>query len=79
MTCDLLIILNKTNFLFVKALEHSQSSSVAYEIVLSVQRLVHKYGKEQQMVTWDIILDLIDALLRHIEVNYPLPLLGLVF
>ena len=52
-----------------QALEHSQSSRVAYEVVLSVQRLVHKYGKDQQMITWDLILDIIDALLRHIEVH----------
>ena len=53
-----------------QALEHSNSSIVAYEIVLSVHRLVNKYGSEQQMVTWDIILDMVEVLLKLVEVTY---------
>ncbi len=53
----------------LQALVYSNSSIVAYEIVLSVNRLVHKYGKEQQMVTWDILLDIVESLLKLIDVS----------
>ncbi len=49
----------------------SESQIVAYEIVLSVQRLVNKYGKEQQMVTWDLILSILETLLVYMRVGYP--------
>jgi len=52
---------------FKQALHHSQSPIVAYEIVLSLQRLVNKYGKEQQMLTWDVILDILQLLLVNLE------------
>ena len=42
---------------------------VAYEVVLSLHRLVKKYGKELQLMTWDIVLDIMEKLLKHIEVN----------
>ncbi|XP_069065851.1 tuberin isoform X3 [Pleurodeles waltl] len=41
---------------------------VSYEIVLSVTRLIKKYGKELQAVTWDILLDIMESLLQQIQV-----------
>ncbi|XP_069503431.1 tuberin isoform X2 [Ambystoma mexicanum] len=41
---------------------------VSYEIVLSVTRLIKKYGKELQAVTWDILLDITESLLLQIQV-----------
>nr|XP_020451690.1 tuberin isoform X2 [Monopterus albus] len=40
---------------------------VSYEIVLSITRLIKKYGKELQVVTWDILLGIIDQLLLQIQ------------
>ncbi|XP_064414804.1 tuberin isoform X2 [Latimeria chalumnae] len=40
---------------------------VSYEIVLSVTRLIKKYGKELQVVTWDILLDIIERLLHQLQ------------
>ncbi|XP_036393282.1 tuberin isoform X1 [Megalops cyprinoides] len=40
---------------------------VSYEIVLSVTRLIKKYGKELQVVTWDTLLNIIEKLLQHIQ------------
>ncbi|XP_039630623.1 tuberin isoform X3 [Polypterus senegalus] len=40
---------------------------VSYEIVLSVTRLIKKYGKELQVVTWDILLNIIERLLQQIQ------------
>ncbi|KAF7659568.1 hypothetical protein LDENG_00296600 [Lucifuga dentata] len=40
---------------------------VSYEIVLSVTRLIKKYGKELQVVTWDILLGIIERLLQQIQ------------
>lgn len=42
---------------------------VAYEITLSIQRLVKKYGKDLQVSSWDVILDIVEALLKHVEVR----------
>lgn len=42
---------------------------VSYEIVLSITRLIKKYGKELQVVTWDILLDIIEQLLQQIQVH----------
>ncbi|XP_037830586.1 tuberin isoform X3 [Kryptolebias marmoratus] len=39
---------------------------VSYEIVLSITRLIKKYGKELQVVTWDILLGIIEQLLQQI-------------
>ena len=46
----------------------TNSYVVAYEVVLSIQRLVKKYGKDLQHVEWNIILDILESLLRMIEV-----------
>ncbi|XP_036828961.1 tuberin isoform X3 [Oncorhynchus mykiss] len=40
---------------------------VSYEIVLSITRLIKKYGKELQVVTWDILLGIIERLLQQIQ------------
>uniref|UniRef100_A0A6Q2XR85 Tuberin n=1 Tax=Esox lucius TaxID=8010 RepID=A0A6Q2XR85_ESOLU len=40
---------------------------VSYEIVLSITRLIKKYGKELQVVTWDILLAIIERLLQQIQ------------
>lgn len=43
-------------------------TTVAYEVSLSIQRLVRKYGKDLQPGTWDLILDVIEALFTHSQV-----------
>ncbi|XP_052788101.1 tuberin-like isoform X2 [Mya arenaria] len=40
---------------------------ISYEVTLSVQRLVKKYGKEIPRATWDIILDILEMVLRQLE------------
>ncbi|XP_031419844.1 tuberin isoform X1 [Clupea harengus] len=40
---------------------------VSYEIVLSITRLIKKYGKELQVVTWDTLLAIIERLLQQIQ------------
>jgi hypothetical protein len=42
---------------------------VSYEIVLSITRLIKKYRKELQAVTWDILLDIIERLLQQLQVS----------
>lgn len=42
---------------------------VSYEIVLSVTRLIKKYRRELQAVTWDILLDIIERLLQQLQVR----------
>lgn len=41
---------------------------MAYEVVLNLQRLVTKYGKDLQHVTWDIVLNILETLLIQIDV-----------
>uniref|UniRef100_A0A8C2KUM6 Tuberin n=1 Tax=Cyprinus carpio TaxID=7962 RepID=A0A8C2KUM6_CYPCA len=40
---------------------------VSYEIVLSITRLIKKYGRELHVVTWDILLSIIERLLQQIQ------------
>ncbi|KAJ8319018.1 hypothetical protein KUTeg_004109 [Tegillarca granosa] len=47
------------------------SPVVAYEVVLSLQRLVKKYGKDLQYVTWNVILDILESLLKLAESPVP--------
>lgn len=47
----------------------SANEVVSYEIVLSITRLIKKYGKELQVVTWDILLGIIERLLQQIQVH----------
>ncbi|XP_069762600.1 tuberin isoform X2 [Narcine bancroftii] len=51
---------------FYKAMT-SANAVVSYEIVLSITRLIKKYGKEVQIVTWEQLLDIIERLLQQIE------------
>lgn len=38
---------------------------VMYEVILSIQRLVNKYGTELWDPTWSIILDIIEEVISH--------------
>ncbi|RDD40630.1 Tuberin [Trichoplax sp. H2] len=40
---------------------------VAYEIAISIQRLIKKYSSNLQVVTWDILLDIIESLVRYCQ------------
>ncbi|XP_060716149.1 tuberin isoform X2 [Tachysurus vachellii] len=51
---------------FYKAM-NCANEVVSYEIVLSITRLIKKYGKELQIVTWDILLAIIERLLQQIQ------------
>lgn len=42
---------------------------VSYEIVLSITRLIKKYKRELQDVTWDILLNIIERLLQQLQVR----------
>uniref|UniRef100_A0A8B9JBG2 Tuberin n=1 Tax=Astyanax mexicanus TaxID=7994 RepID=A0A8B9JBG2_ASTMX len=62
---------------FYKAM-NCANEVVSYEIVLSITRLIKKYGKELQVVTWDILLAIIERLL-HTEEHYILKCSPAVF
>ncbi|XP_007908635.1 tuberin isoform X3 [Callorhinchus milii] len=51
---------------FYKAMS-SANAVVSYEIVLSVTRLIKKYGKELQVATWELLLGIIERLLQQIQ------------
>ncbi|XP_068177466.1 tuberin isoform X2 [Antennarius striatus] len=51
---------------FYKAMS-SANEVVSYEIVLSVTRLIKKYGRELQALTWDILLGILERLLQQIQ------------
>ncbi|XP_069427125.1 tuberin isoform X12 [Ovis canadensis] len=40
---------------------------VSYEIVLSITRLIKKYRRDLQAVTWDILLNIIERLLQQLQ------------
>ncbi|XP_028353781.1 tuberin isoform X1 [Physeter macrocephalus] len=40
---------------------------VSYEIVLSITRLIKKYRRELQAVTWDILLKIVERLLQQLQ------------
>ncbi|XP_066913474.1 tuberin-like [Clytia hemisphaerica] len=40
---------------------------VAHEVVLSLQRLVKKFGEEQEIITWDILMDIVENILHMID------------
>ncbi|XP_039314149.1 tuberin isoform X1 [Solenopsis invicta] len=42
---------------------------VMYEVTLSIQRLVNKYGNELWDPTWSIILDIIEEIIIHTEIS----------
>uniref|UniRef100_T2MFF0 Tuberin n=1 Tax=Hydra vulgaris TaxID=6087 RepID=T2MFF0_HYDVU len=41
---------------------------VAHEVGVSLLRLVNKFGPSQDLITWDIIMDILEILLKVIEV-----------
>lgn len=43
---------------------------VSYEIVLSITRLIKKYRRELQAVTWDILLNIVERLLQQLQVRW---------
>ncbi|KAE8579001.1 hypothetical protein XENTR_v10023871 [Xenopus tropicalis] len=52
---------------FLKAM-NCNNAVVSYEIVLSVTRLIKKYGKDVQAATWDVLLDIIERLFQQLQV-----------
>ncbi|KAM3917112.1 tuberin isoform 2-T2 [Leptodactylus fuscus] len=52
---------------FLKAL-NCPNAVVSYEIVLSITRLVKKYGRDLQAVTWDVVLDIVARLFQQLKV-----------
>ncbi|KAM6972242.1 LOW QUALITY PROTEIN: tuberin [Aplochiton taeniatus] len=52
---------------------------VSFEIVLSMTRLIKKYGKELQVVTWDILLGIVDRLLQQIQTIGSVELKAIVY
>ncbi|XP_061576654.1 tuberin isoform X5 [Cololabis saira] len=52
---------------------------VSHEIVLSITRLIKKYGKELQVVTWDILLCVMDRLLQQIQTIGSVELKAIVY
>ncbi|XP_063171223.1 tuberin isoform X2 [Candoia aspera] len=51
---------------FLKAMT-APNAIVSYEIVLSVTRLIKKYGKDLQAVTWDVLLDIMQRLVEQLQ------------
>ncbi|KAK3596585.1 hypothetical protein CHS0354_015120 [Potamilus streckersoni] len=43
--------------------------NVLHEVVLSIQRLVRKYGKDLTLVSWDIVLDILEAIIKQLEIG----------
>jgi hypothetical protein len=53
------------NSVVLQALE-SNHSVVTYEVMLSIQRLVNKFGAELQDPAWDLVLSIIEAVINYI-------------
>ncbi|XP_025031270.1 tuberin isoform X2 [Python bivittatus] len=51
---------------FLKAMT-APNAIVSYEIVLSITRLIKKFGKELQAVTWDVLLDIMQRLVEQLQ------------
>ncbi len=45
----------------------ARSLIVTFEILLSLQRLIQKYGKDLQLVTWHVVLELIESTVFALE------------
>ena len=45
----------------------SANALVAKEVSLSLQRLVKKFGAEQEIITWDVIMDILVILLKRMS------------
>ncbi|XP_040212417.1 tuberin isoform X3 [Rana temporaria] len=52
---------------FLKAM-NCPNAVVSYEIVLSITRLIKKYGRELQASTWDVLLAVIERLFQQLQV-----------
>lgn len=59
-----------TSFVNFQAMECNHTI-VVYEITLSIQRLVNKYGVDLQDPAWDIVLSILSAITRHVEDKEP--------
>lgn len=51
---------------FLHAL-HCDHTIVIYEVMLSVQGLINRFGTELHDPAWDIILDIIEGVIQHVE------------
>ncbi|XP_075686669.1 tuberin isoform X2 [Rhinoderma darwinii] len=51
---------------FIKAM-NCPNAVVSYEIILSITRLIKKYGRELQAVTWDVVLDIVERLFQQLQ------------
>ncbi|KAM6424525.1 tuberin isoform 2-T2 [Liasis olivaceus] len=51
---------------FLKAMT-APNAIVSYEIVLSITRLIKKFGKDLQAVTWDVLLDIMQRLVEQLQ------------
>nr|CAD7432433.1 unnamed protein product [Timema monikensis] len=47
----------------------SNNSIVMYEVMLSIQRLVNKFGLELKDPAWDLVLSIMEAIIEHIDVS----------
>lgn len=48
---------------------HTKNLELAFEVTLTIQRLVRKYGHELQAGTWDHVLNIVNSLLELVEEN----------
>ncbi|KAK0095925.1 hypothetical protein PV326_007052 [Microctonus aethiopoides] len=53
---------------FIQALKCNHPI-VMYEVTLSIQRLVNKFGVELQEPAWSVVLDIIENVITHIETS----------
>ena len=54
---------------YVKQVVSLGNPMIGHEVTLSIQRLVKKYGKELPHTTWNMILDILETVLRQLEVS----------
>lgn len=47
----------------------SNNTYVVREVLLSVDRLVRKYGQELQLLTWELIIDILRCQISHVQVR----------
>ena len=53
----------------IKACLQCNYPLVAHEVILSLQRLVKKFGEDQEITTWDVLMDITENLLHMVEVS----------
>ncbi|KAG1709737.1 Tuberin [Nymphon striatum] len=54
---------------FLCVMNGSNNTAVAWEIIMSINRLVRKYGKDLDLFTWELVIDIILCIMNHIEKN----------